>query len=73
MTMKDTAQGEAPGFDHEQDRIDGRQRGRHRAIERAVQRAAVLGLKARRVDEDVLRVFQRMNAGDAMARGLRLA
>ena len=64
---------EAAGFDHEQDRVDRTQRGRDRAVERTVQRAAVLGLETRRVDEDVLRVFQRMNAGDAMARGLRLA
>ena len=66
-------QPEAAGLDHEQHHVDVGQRGQHGAVERAVQRGAVLHLEAGRVDEDELRRPDRADAGDAVARGLRLA
>jgi hypothetical protein len=64
---------EAAGLDHEQDQVDVAHRALHGLVERLVQRVGVQGLEARRVDEHELRGAQRAHAGDAVARGLRLA
>src|SRR6218665_3490627 len=45
----------------------------HGLVQRFVQRVRMPGLKARRVDENELRLRARANARDAVARGLRLA
>ena len=66
---------EAAGLDHEHDHhVDiGHRATWHGLVERTVQRIAVPGLEARRVDEDELGRPDRAQAGDAVARGLRLA
>ena len=66
-------QGEAACFHHKQDQVHITNRTHHGLVERLVQCRAVLGLKTRRIHEHKLRSPQRADAGDAVARGLRLA
>ena len=65
-------QAEASGLDHEQQHVDIADHAVHGAVQGAVQRRVVAGLEAGRVDEDELRRAARADAGDAVARRLRL-
>ena len=58
---------------HKQNQVYISDRALHGFVERAVQRIVVAGLKARRIDKHKLRGTHGVHAGDAVARGLRLA
>jgi hypothetical protein len=62
---------EAPRLDHEKDDIDFGQRLPHALVHHPIQRIAVLGLKAGRIDKDVLRVRFGEDAHDAVTGRLR--
>jgi hypothetical protein len=66
-------QGEAAGLHHEQNQVHIADGAHHRLVERFVQRGAVLGLETRGVHKDELGLVLGADAGDAVARGLRLA
>ena len=58
---------------HKQDHVHFAQAAGHHAVHAAIQGIGVLGLKTGSVDEDELCLVLGEDAGDAVARGLRLA
>ena len=63
---------ELPRFEDRHDRVDAGEAVAHRAVHALVQARAMPGLEPRRVDEDELRIGGGQDAGDPVARRLRL-